>query len=221
MDKYVDKLEARTKQLRERGEDLEDQRETFIREVNRLKQERERIQVQLRAATEDDADRPTQEVETISQETAALAEQVHSYEKELAEVEQELSEQGALLKKDAEQFRTPNLEGQKLLFEVFKLVATLGTGSIVAIAAVAAAIVSDPERVWMLYASFVLLLTSITWSVTACLITTQEIWSWLTPLGPAEREQFWSPTLVISVVLSLGGLFFGIIFAIWFLTYNT
>lgn len=114
----------------------------------------------------------------------------------------------------AQQYRHATTEGEKLFFEVFKLIATLSTGSIAAMTAITAIVVPNPSNLSLFWIGCSLVLSSIGLSISAA--WTQAI-RMIRRLSPASfGRSVVNPLYWLFVCGAVGGLVGGIaVFSIW------
>lgn len=144
----------------------------------------------------------------IEQVTATLEEASHKLLERVIEVESQV--------KDA------SVEYEKMMFEVFKLVATLDTGVLIAMTAIAIGPILNPGSLKLFFASCLLVFLSVVCSVAACLAQALLVKEALYPTGRSTFSGwslmnffFWG-----SVMGSILGLGFGIALFLQFVLNN-
>lgn len=119
-----------------------------------------------------------------------------------------------------DRLRTAMIESEKMVFEVFKLTATLDAAAVVAVSAVTAALgLEDLHRVYMLYLCYLSLLVSLVCSVGACLNSAARAVGILEP-DVHELLRVSELRYRSFFYVSVGGLSTGVAFFIFFMLNN-
>jgi len=140
----------------------------------------------------------------------------------LAKTEKEVADLRELARIRIQQYKTASIERDKLLMEVFKLIPTLSTGTLIGLSAVTVGVLSTPfNAIGLLWVSFGLLLFSIGTSVGACFALVLSATENLSP-EPRQRDTSkWSS--VTRWGFSYGAIFgltVGILAFLIFLNFN-
>jgi hypothetical protein len=205
-------IKDRHEKLRESLRTLGEEQEAVNIEAERIRGEVDRLDRlgdEMETATDADIERIEREVESV-------LERQRSLEKATTEMEEELSAVDRLSNGYFEQLTTANVEGEKLSFEVYKLIATLATGTIVAVAAITAVLEPDPHGIWMFAFATLFLLASISGSVGACFSSAERVRQGLIPNGTPQSNSLHG----LAVYMSLGGLILGVFLSSLFLASN-
>jgi hypothetical protein len=164
-------IEAR-KKISDRLKALGARSETLADELTRIDAREEQIEKALESASSEDKEALLFEAGELRREGKAIAENIREEAKnEAAELESIREEMAALDERTGparEAFRTAATEIEKMYFEVFKLVATLAIGSIVAISAVTPALFPRLGNLEGLWPAYGWLLFSLASAVVAC-----------------------------------------------------
>jgi len=131
-------------------------------------------------------------------------------------MEEEVSAVERLFSGYLEQLTTAYVEGEKLYFEVYKLIATLATGTIVAVAAITAVLEPGPDRIWMFALAATSLLGSISGAVAACLSSAGRVRQGLMPDSTPQSDR----SHLIITVFTIGTLVLGVFLSSLFLSTN-
>lgn len=204
--------------LREPIEKLGSEVHEHEREREKLKKIGRKIDEEL-SAINSAGDGPSETVEALAARTERLAERVSAFQEREEEFRQDATALEEAVKKNSErvteiskrtteeasQLKHANVELNKMVFETFKLIATLDTGVLIAMTAITVGITSDPSRLTWFYVSCVFVFLSILSSVQGCLIqalrTTEALYS-----SGRSLHGWW----IVSLSGSLLGLTIGI-----------
>ncbi len=205
-------IKDRNEKLRESLRTLGEEQEAVNSEGERIRGEMDRLDRlvdEIETATDADRERIEREVESLRSQGEAFLERQRSLEKATTEMEEEVSAVERLFSGYLEQLTTAIVEGEKLYFEVYKLIATLATGTIVAVAAITAVLEPAPNGILMFAFAVLLLLASISGSVSACLSSAGRVRQGLMPDSTPQSDRshliitfFTIGTLVLGVFLS-------------------
>jgi hypothetical protein len=188
-------------------------------ERQRLDADKQRIMDNLEAAP-DEADRDVIALETddIYERQRQLVEEALGLIKDSEKAREADAEISKRIDEALEKVRVAAIESEKMLFEVFKLVATLGIAASVAIAAVTPALLPKLNSFEGLWPVYEWLLASIAASVIACAVLAFSISNMLMPARRARRSRMpgWVRRLIGASVyavlfsFSLAGLLWGL-----------
>jgi hypothetical protein len=213
-------IKDRYEKLRESLRTLGEEQEAVNSEGERIRGEMDRLDRlvdEIETATDADRERIEREFESqfesqfesLRSKGEAFLERQRSLEKATTEMDEEVSAVERLFSGYLEQLTTAIVEGEKLYFEVYKLIATLATGTIVAVAAITAVLEPAPNGILMFAFAVLLLLASISGSVSACLSSAERVRQGLMPDSTPQSDRshliitfFTIGTLVLGVFLS-------------------
>ncbi len=217
----IDEIQQELERIRQEEERIEQRLEEHEREREELKKIWYEFDKELSALKRAD-DSPSGNVEASAARYKELEERVDAFRKHELDIRHSVSSLETAVKKVSErttkessQFREANLEFHKMLFEVFKLVATLGTGVLIAMTAITVGLFPKTDSLGLFIASCGLIFTSITFSVCACLAQAIRTTESLFPDRSSIPE--WSFANV-SYWVYLGGSFLGLTLGILLFT---
>lgn len=222
----IDDIKQEAEELKRALDQVMSQAEEHEKEWANLKNVSLEVQEEM-SAVKSGADVPSQRTSTLTARVDHLDKRVEAFKRRqdkiiedknvLREAAKKLSERATT---EASEIKIANLEFQKMLFEIFKLVATLDTGALIAMTAITVGLISEPVSLRLFFISCVLVLSSIVFSVGAALYealnVSETIYRSVRP--PSSRRSsygYW-----VSVLGSLLGLVIGIIVFTQFLARN-
>ena len=156
-------------------------------EIERVDADVDRIAQALEGASSEEKDALLFEAQELSRKRDGLVGELRS---SLTEAEGLREDSSALRKRSPlalEELRTASLETEKMFFEVYKLVATLAVGSIVAISAVTPALFPQLGNLEGLWPAYGCLLFSLASAVVACAYLALSIGMTLNPKRPRGK----------------------------------
>jgi hypothetical protein len=205
--------EALNERLRTRGEELRGIVERQRQLVARMEGTAERVEQGVDHA---DVSSVLDEAQLTQQEWTKANEEFEEAKRDVEEAQRNFESLGELIDEKLEGLRLVALETEKQWFEFFKLIATLGTASVLGVAAIAAAFSPRLPNLEELWPTFWLLLASIGFSVIVCFFISFNISALLASTHSGPRRSLLSQWLPQWALNLLGALPYGVLFPIPF-----
>ena len=174
-------------ELIERLQSINPRMERIDSDLDRVMANQERIAKAVEGASSEHKEALLFEAEELNREFESVAEEFKRAKEELKSIRAAMSALDERTGPAREALRTAAIETEKMVFEVFKLVATLAIGSVVAISAVTPALFPRLGNLEGLWPAYGWLLVSLASSVVACAYLAISIGMSLNPLRPRRK----------------------------------
>jgi hypothetical protein len=189
------------------------------KEREELKKIWREVEEELSAIEKSVDDIPSERTKTLAARSQELDERLDAFQKREEEIRQEATSLLEASKKLSErlteiesQSSAANLEFEKMFFEVFKLVATLDTGVLIAMTAIAVGLIPNPGSLQLFFVSCALVFLSLVCSVTVSIAQALRTARVIYPIGSSifSGWSFMNCCYWGSLVGSISGLTLGI-----------